>query len=328
MEVIREVIATHYDLGEVALPVQLESAHQRRHRKMTVETAAGKFLVKTYRNDLAVLDALRFQHRLSDHMHANDLPVARIQRTREGRSLVALDTWALELQQFVDGGAMRMSTPTLIQTAEALGKFHRVCRGLPGAPPRDVDTWRFSEAPREPFENLFRRAQEERADPRIGQWCDRVAKFLHDAAEALAANKRSEFETGLIHGDWHAGNLMFRDDRLVAIVDLEFAGDGCYLEDIAYGMSNLCIRTTHEVERMRHRCNVLLDHYQKYRTLSWAELVALYYAVGIKHVTTVSYQLPQHGGQVAGYTATQWLEKLAVQCEWLAGQSHRVRWGG
>ena len=40
-------------------------------------------------------------------------------------------------------------------------------------------------------------------------------------------------------------------------------------------------------------------------------MVALYYAVGIKHVTTVSYQLPQQGGQVAGYTAAQWLERLA-----------------
>jgi Ser/Thr protein kinase RdoA (MazF antagonist) len=327
MEIIREVIANHYDLGEVALPVQLESAHQRRHRKMTVETGAGKFLVKTYKNDLAVLDALRFQHRLSDHLHDNGLPVARIQRTREGRSLVALDTWALELQEFVYAGPMRMSTPALAHTAEALGKFHLVCRGLRGAPPRDVDTWRFSEAPRGPFENLYRRACAESTDNRVPQWCDQVAHFLHDAAEALAANKRSEFETGLIHGDWHAGNLMFRDDELAAIVDLEFAGDGCYLEDIAYGMSNLCIRTTLEVERMRHRCNVLLDHYQRYRTLSWAELVALYYAVGIKHVTTVSYQLPQHGGQVAGYTATEWIERLAVQCGWLAEQSRRVRWG-
>lgn len=327
MEIIREVIASRYDLGEVQLPEQLEQAHQRRHRKMTVETSAGKFLVKTYKNDLAVLDALRFQHRLSDHLHENGLPVARIQRTRDGRTFVALPTWALELQTFIDGGPMRMSTPALVETAKALGKLHQVCQTLRGAPPRDVDTWRFSEAPRAPFEKMYQRAKAETQDPRLDEWCNSVARFLHEAAEALAISKRSEFETGLIHGDWHGGNLMFRDDRLVAIVDFEFAGDGCYLEDIAYGMSNLCVRTSMEPEKLQHRCNCLLDHYQTFRTLSWAERVALYYAVGIKHVTTVSYQIPQQGGHVAGYTAAQWMERLAMQCAWLAEQSRKARWG-
>lgn len=41
MEVIAEVIREHYDVGEVELPHQLEAAHQRRHRKMVVQTSGG-----------------------------------------------------------------------------------------------------------------------------------------------------------------------------------------------------------------------------------------------------------------------------------------------
>lgn len=326
MEIIRNVIVDKYDLGDVELPQQLEAAHQRRHRKMTVMTSKGKYLAKTYKRDPVGLDALRFQHRLSDHLRENGLPVARIERAKDGKGIVEVDDWALELQQFVDGESMKVNSKSLVASSNALGQFHQLCRGLP-APPRDVQKWRFSEVPSEAFERLYQKALQEGDEAKLREWCDEIAVFLNAAGEALNTEKRSQFETGLIHGDWHGGNLLFKDDELVAIVDLEFAGDGCYLEDIAYAMSNLCIRTTTSDEKMRLRVNLLLDRYQMSRTLSYSEMVALYYAVGVKHITTVSYQVPQQSGKVAGYTAAEWIERLAIQAHWLAEQSRKARWG-
>lgn len=325
MEIIAEVIRSNYDLGEVRTPRQMETAHQRRHRKMIVDTAKGRFLVKTYKRDPVVLDALRFQHRLSDHLDANGLPVARIQRAKNGKGIVEADTWALELQQFVDAEPMRLTSNTLTTSARALGRFHQVCQGLP-APPRDVNMWRFSEVPRTAFQRFFEIARNQAGEAQTIQHCNAIALFLQDAAAALDITKRSEFEIGLIHGDWHGANLLFRGEELAAIVDLEFSGNGCYLEDIAYAVSNLCLRTTSSEEKMQIRTNILLDHYQFSRTLSYAEQVALYYAVGVKHITTVSYQ-SQQAGKVAGYTPAEWLFRLDVQTRWLTEQARKARWG-
>jgi Ser/Thr protein kinase RdoA (MazF antagonist) len=325
MEIIADVVRKHYDLGNVELPQAVPDAHQRRHRKMIVPTDAGRFLVKTYKRDPVVLDALRFQHHLSDHLARKDLPVARIQRAKNGKGIVELDTWAMELQEFVAGEPMVVNGETLTVSAKALGRFHRVCREVP-VPPRDARMWRFSEVPRTPFGVLFQMAQQERPGQEVVDQCNVIALFLHEAAQELAMVKRSEFETGLIHGDWHGGNLLFEGNRLMAILDLEFAGDGCYLEDIAYAISNLCVRNTVDTNMLTARVHVLLDNYQLSRSLSFAEEVALYYAVGVKHVTTVSYQSKQQG-KVAGLTAAQWMEILAAQCTWLAQQAHKVRWG-
>lgn len=327
LEIIAQVIRENYDLGDVATPTQLPAAHQRRHRKMVVETSTGKFLVKTYKRDLRELDALRFQHRLSDHLLANGLPVARIQRTKTGDSLVEKDNWAMELQVFVDAHGMHLNRDTLRASAEALGKFHEVCRDFP-VPPRDAVKWRFSEVPRGLFAKLYERAaRESNNHPQVIEACNQIGLFLTDAAKELSEDKRNEFETGLIHGDWHGGNLMYRGNELAAIVDLEFSGDGCYLEDIAYGISNLCVRTSMEPDQLEMRTNLLLDHYQIHRSLSYAEMVALYYAVGVKHIATVSYQVEQHGGLIAGYNTVQWIERLSVQSRWLAEQSRKARWG-
>ncbi|MBI1320982.1 MAG: phosphotransferase [Candidatus Hydrogenedens sp.] len=326
LDIIREVIRQYYDLGEIGQPEQLPAAHQRRHRKMMVQTTAGRYLIKTYKRDPVGLDSLRFQHRLSDHFAAHDIPVARIQRAKDGRSIVEIDTWAMELQHFMPGGTMPLNAETLGVSASVLGKIHEVCRDVP-VPPRDAQKWRFSEVPRDLFRRLFELAARETEAAKLKEPCDNIGKFLLDAGDALSEAKRDAFETGLIHGDWHGGNLMFDGNTLTAVVDLEFAGDGCFLEDIAYGMSNLCVRTTTEEEKLQLRTDILLEKYQKFRTLSYAEEVALYYAVGVKHIATVCYQSLQAGGRIAGYTPSQWVHILAHQARWLAEQSRRARWG-
>jgi len=326
LDILAEVIRHYYDLGRVDRPQRLEAAHQRRHQKIVVNTAMGRFLAKTYKRDPYVLDALRFQHRLSDYLAQNNIPVAKIRATNDGTRIVELDTWALELQEFVEGESMIVSKDTLAISAETLGKFHEVCRDFP-RPERDTRMWRFSEVPRSSFAALYETAKLQGESEELNAHCNRIALFLRDAGEALSLEQRGRFETGLIHGDWHSGNLIFQEGLLAAVVDLEFAGDGCFLEDLAYAISNLCVRTTMREERLAKRTDQLLDHYQRYRTLSYYEEAALYYAVGVKHIATVAFQIQHQGIIVAGHTAASWMERLATQCGWLSERAQKVRWG-
>lgn len=326
MDIVGEIIREHYDLGEVKVPSQLENTHQRRHRKMVVESDAGKFLAKTYKNDPSTMDALYFQHNLSNHLKRNELPVAGIQKTRDGHTFVSTENWALELQEFLEGGQMPVTEKTLQVSGEALGRFHQVCQGLP-APLRDARKWRFSEVPEDTYTIFYELAAKERDDDRLVAHHEKIHEFLKAADDVLDIGKRYTFETGIIHGDWHSGNLLFKGEELRGIIDMEFAGDGCYLEDISYAVSNLCIRTTTKAAKMDFRLRTLLNSYEKHRALSYAERVALYYAVGVKHVTTVCYQTPQLGGRVAGYTPRQWMAILDYQTQWLAARANAIRWG-
>jgi len=101
-ETLQTIIQEHYAFESVGMPRYLEQAHQRRHRKLVVETSKGRFLVKTYKRDPVVLDNLRFQHRLSDHLDQHGLPVARIEPAADGKRIIEMDDWAIELQEFVE----------------------------------------------------------------------------------------------------------------------------------------------------------------------------------------------------------------------------------
>ena len=321
-EELATVIQAQYGLDFVALPKLLNETAPRRHYKLVIETNAGRFLVKTYQRDLVVLDALRFQHRLSDHLDKAGLPVARIQRTHDGRGFAEMGSLALELQEFVEGRALRPSYESLKIAADALGRFHEVCRDLP-CPPRDARMWRFSDVPREALVALYERAKIEGDERAVTQACNQIVLFLRDAAEALNENVRNAFDTGVIHGDYHAGNLLFQDNKLMGIVDFEYAGGGCFLEDLAYAASSLCVRSSVEADRLEQRFDLLEQFYQRHRTLSFAEEKALCYAVGIKHVTTVAFQTLAGKKLLAGFRAADWMERLVQQCVWLSTRARR-----
>ncbi|NLN93151.1 MAG: phosphotransferase [Candidatus Hydrogenedens sp.] len=323
---LHAAISEEYDLGLIRPLRYLETTHQRRHKKIVVETEKGVFLAKTYTDDLVTVDSLYFQHNLSEYLLSNGLPVARIQRTRNQHSFIKLAGLAVELQQFLQGHQMPVTPKTLHISGMCLGKFHQVCQGRP-APPRDARKWRFSEVPREIFQNFYQRALQERNDRFMQENCDKIVSFLGEATQELAENKRNTFESGIIHGDWHGGNLLFTGEEIQGIIDLEYTGDGCYLEDLSYGISNLGIRTSTKEEILEFRCDTILNAYEQFRTLSWGENVALYYAAGIKHITTVAFQQPSPEGKIAGYTPAQWLEILVEQTRWLAEQARRSRWG-
>ena len=326
MDVIADIIREHYDLGEVQMPRQLENVHQRRHRKIVVASDGGTFLAKTYKNEPEIMDALYFHHNLSSHLKENGLPVAGIQKTRDGHTFICTGNLILELQEFLEGGQMPVTGETLRVSGEALGLFHRVCQGLP-APLRDARKWRFSDVPEDTYAAFYELAAKERDDDRLVTHHEKIREFLKAADEVLDIGKRYTFQTGIIHGDWHSGNLLFQGEKLNGIIDMEFSGDGCYLEDISYAVSNLCIRTTTKALKMGFRLQTLLENYEKHRRLTQAERIALYYAVGVKHITTVCYQTPQVGGRVAGYTPRQWMALLDYQTRWLSEQAEKERSG-
>ena len=322
---LQQFIAERYAIGEVGVPRPLAHVHQRRHRKLALEATAGRFLVKTYQRDPAVLDALRFQHRLSGHLESAGLPVARIVAARDGRRIAEGDTWAIELQEFVDGEPMPVNKSALSQAGHALGRFHEVCRDFP-CPERDPTQWRLCDTPAKAFAAFYEMARAEGDPEACAEQCNRIVLFLRDAEHALRWEVRNELEVGLIHGDWHGGNLIYSNGGLAAIVDLEFAGEGCFLEDIAYALSNLCIRTCTEPERLAWRTDTFLRAYQQHRTLAFREETVLYYAAGMKHVATLGFQFQQFGGSVGGHTAPEWLERLALQCDWLTSRAKQTVW--
>jgi len=81
----------------------------------------------------------------------------------------------------------------------------------------------------------------------IHRCSDHVRAPLEAALPVLVATAPSTGEVGVLHGDFHFGNLLFRDGEIVAVLDWEIASVGDPLFDVA-GLAVAALRAQYAPE--------------------------------------------------------------------------------
>lgn len=214
-----EQALSHYCLGQVAAAQRVEKGFANEHWKLT--TDEGRFFLKRREARPGYHQFIHAQHRLVEHLHRVGFPAPKIVSTTEGHLLLEIGGSWYEIQDYIDGGPYDHDRPThLTEAAITLGRYHRDVLGFaPGilrsrgdlyTPPvinghlTKLTDWWGTEREAERAETV------RRVDAKID---DLAARFAaHGALRQL-----------VIHGDYYAGNLIFKGDRIVGVVDYDKA---------------------------------------------------------------------------------------------------------
>lgn len=104
-----------------------------------------------------------------------------------------------------------------------------------------------------------------------------ITKWLLGIGDVISSDERqriiraikavNDFKTELhdedycfVHGDFHPGNIVFQEDRVIGLLDTDWARKGSYLEDLAYTLMTF-------LRDYQHPFKFREDLYQKY--LAW-----------------------------------------------------------
>ncbi len=239
------VVLSHYDLGVI------ESAQEflrgsRRAPKLLLTSARGKFLLK--RRAVGRDDPFKvaFSHALVGHLRERRFPVPALIGTRdEHNSLLQLHGHVYELFEYVEGTRYAGSLEETTYAGRALAEYHGAVTDFRTEwnPP----TGSYHDAPS--VRNGLN------AIPTVAGSHDSVvgheAELLHltqqlhelydQAAERVEHGGLAAWPATIIHGDWHPGNMLFRDQRVVALLDFDAARHQPRIIDVAYGMLQFSI---------------------------------------------------------------------------------------
>ena len=103
---------------------------------------------------------------------------------------------------------------------------------------------------------------------RLPNYFRKVTRTLEDEIEYLTRYLEGKLPKGIIHGDLFADNLLFRGEKLTAVLDFEAACRGKFIFDIATAVNALCfVDGGYSLDRFRY----VLHGYESVRTLSLAE---------------------------------------------------------
>ena len=247
-EYVRSVIDGHYDIGQLVRAEPVDKGYINVSYRLATrhEGRETRYILRRYRSgtDLA---RIHFEHALMGELARRGFTLTpALIPTRTGDTLVEA-AGHLALFSFLEGDEPYAWDRTgcgdaeLADAARVLAAYHRTLRGWqPPASeqgPRLVDylptfaaEWSaLRPAPGEtPFDDYFFRHRSWLVD-RAAALADVLSRPIYDALPHLA-----------VHGDFHPGNLKFRDGRVVGLFDFDWAKVDARCFDVALAIIYFC----------------------------------------------------------------------------------------
>lgn len=234
------IVLSRYDLG-VVRSAQDFPRGSRRSPKLLIRSDRGVFLLKRRavgRDDPA---RVAFTHDLIAHLNLRRFPTAGVARTRDARQTTFEHNGRFyELFEFVDGEQYDGSLAQTTHAGKTLARFHRAVNDFKREASPAPHTYHDAAAVRHGLNGIPTTVSGH--DSVLGREAEllSIVQELHerydDAADAANVAGVAQMPHCVVHGDWHPGNMLFRSDRVVAVLDLDSARVAVRTTDIANGM--------------------------------------------------------------------------------------------
>jgi homoserine kinase type II len=233
-------VLSHYDIG-VIHRVKTLSAGNRRVPKVVVTSEQGNFLLKRRLRGKDDPFRVAFAHAVQRHLAENSFPVAPLISTRDENSTVLqLNNHIYEFFAFIPGVRYDGSAEAGIDAGRQLGKLHGHLTDF-------ADQW---QPPKACFHDsstvrshLRTLISEERpgSNKSLPQTAKALLNLYNDSCIRVDKLGFESWDTQVVHGDWHPGNMLFSKRRVAAVLDFDSVRIAPTVTDLANGMLQFSI---------------------------------------------------------------------------------------
>jgi Ser/Thr protein kinase RdoA (MazF antagonist) len=234
-------VLSHYAIG-VIHQVKPLFVGNRRAPKVVVTSDQGKFLLKRRPKGKDDLGRVAFAHTVQTYLAEKAFPVAPLVPTCDRNdTILQLNNHIYEFFRFIAGSRYDGASQATIDTGRQLAKFHRylsdfVCRWKPlkksfhdsTSVRRHLKTLRTGKVVNEP-------------DKKIRSIAETLLELYNKSSVHVNGCGYDSWNEQVVHGDWHPGNMLFSDCRIVAVLDFDLIRIAPAVTDLANGMLQFSI---------------------------------------------------------------------------------------
>jgi homoserine kinase type II len=193
-----------------------------------------RYVVRVYR-PYVTAGRLADIHLVRRELGRGGVPSAPVVPTGDGQPWVSVAGRLLEVEQFVEHDANMDSWDRLEAGLPLLGRIHSLLQNVEVSVEGRIPMFANHV---EPGQTLPTTA---RGTARIRGWQatpteEHLARMADELAELVSAGERdlvAALPRQLVHGDFWDNNVLFRDERVVLVADLDFMGERARIDDLA-----------------------------------------------------------------------------------------------
>ncbi len=210
-----------------------------------VEVADERLLLRRRNRRYANEDWVRFDHALFAHLREAGVAAPPAVKAPNGRSWLRRGDDIYELFHVVEGEAHQEGDPTELESAgRMLARIHSEAADFDPPAPKPWPRFHDPKDALAGLEELLTLAAGQQHPAERLETLECARALADDLVERVSDEAYWSLPQTVVHGDYHAGNLKFRDGRVVGVFDWDWSSRQPRMVDLADGLLFLCGRRT------------------------------------------------------------------------------------
>ncbi|MCG3180531.1 MAG: Stress response kinase A [Phycisphaerae bacterium] len=230
------IVLSHYDIG-IIRRIHPYNRGSRKAPKALIESEQGVYLLKRRARGRDDPYKVALAHTLQLFLAGRQFPLPHLLGTRnDNNSMLQLFSAIYEMFEYIHGQAYDGDLNATFDSGRVLGLYHKLLLDFqsPYTPP--AGNYHNSEQVRNALLVAPGNINKSEVDPEeAAQTLGFLNQSYIQAADKAEAVGMSSWPMQIVHADWHPGNMLFQDNRVVAVIDYDSTRMGQRVTDLANG---------------------------------------------------------------------------------------------
>lgn len=227
------VVLSHFDIGEIE-SVQEYPRGSRKAPKLLIASEQGRFLLKRRAHGRDDPFKVAFTHAIQLHLANKQFPLPHLIGTRkDNNSMFQWRGAVYELFEYIPGQGYPHTATAARAGGQTLGVFHKLLVDFTTQYQPPTGSYHNTEVVPQGLDILRNKVLTSVRDQK--ELGDFLSTTYRDASRYVEQQGIGKWPRRICHADWHPGNMLYRDDQVVAAIDFDSCRLLAPIIDIANG---------------------------------------------------------------------------------------------
>ncbi len=226
------IVMSHFDIGIIDSIVDYPRG-SRKAPKLLVVSEQGKFLLKRRARGKDDPYKVAFAHALQLYLASKQFPLPHLVGTKkENNSMLQWRNAVYELFEYIPGQGYPQTLEATFDSGRILSLYHKLLQDFKSEWQPSGGSYHQAPAVEQGLRSIPASLQ---GDTDAAPLLAFLQESYRHAAHMVEEQGLERWPKQIVHADWHPGNMLFRDNHVVAVIDYDSARLMPRIIDIANG---------------------------------------------------------------------------------------------
>ena len=236
------IVLSHFDVGIIDSIVEFPRG-SRKAPKLLIVSEQGKFLLKRRARGRDDPFKVAFTHALQLYLAGKQFPLPHLIGTkRENNSMLQWRNGVYELFEYIPGQGYPQTLESTFDSGRVLAVYHKLLEDFRSEWQPPSGSYHGAVAVETGLKTIAAQLPPQTPETtEVRTLLSSLLKAYRKAAQAVNDLGIAEWPKTIVHADWHPGNMLFRENHIVAVIDYDSARLLPRIIDIANGLLQFSI---------------------------------------------------------------------------------------